>query len=185
LKAFIAAMAIVLMVLVADPKSCDKPAGSAGGDSAGNNQPDSKAQSCAVLPKVKVIPVGYVEYAGLTYNAGAYLMEGDCDVVDVDGESMKVTLAAFDSVGRRVPPVLDSSPENSPWSGLVHLALPTSYDIRLVVTGNLTSAKVRDEGVVFVGCQLIPSDTQKEPLNLKVGDIGAGKGKVECHVAKG
>lgn len=179
-------MMIVLMVMAAEPKSCDVPAGSTGGDSAGNNQPDSKAASCSLLPKIKTIPIGYVQQAGLTYTASAYLMDGECEILDPDdGEALKITLAALDSIGRRVGPKLDSSPQPSPWTGLINLALPTSYDIRLVVTGNLSPRQVRETGTVLVGCQLIPSDVTSYLSSTKIADIGAGKGKVVCDVAKG
>ena len=186
MKAFIVALSIVLMVMAADPKSCDKPAGSAGGDSAGNNQPNYKAEQCALPGKMKINPIALVKVDGLHYSAAAYLMEGDCSPIDSDGpgNSMKITLAAIDSVGRRVDPVLDSSPEESPWTGLVKLAVPTSFDIHLVATGNITRTQAKDLGAVFIGCMLAPVDTDKQPTSLQVADIGAGKGKVECRVRK-
>ena len=131
-------------------------------------------------------PIALVKVDGLHYSAAAYLMEGDCSPIDSDGpgDSMKITLAAIDSVGRRVDPVLDSSPEESPWTGLVKLAVPTSFDIHLVATGNITRTQAKDLGAVFIGCMLAPVDTDKQPTSLQVADIGAGKGKVECRVRK-
>lgn len=185
MKAFVAALAVILAVMAADPKSCDKPAGSDQGGSAGNNQPNYKADQCAVPQKVKKIAVAYVQQDGLKYSASAYIMEGDCDSIDTDDEKLlKVTLAAFDSIGRRLPPVLDSSPQASPFGAYINIPLPTSFRIDLAVTGNMNREQVKATGAVFIGCALIPADSTKDPLSIKVFDIGGGRGKAECKVAR-
>lgn len=178
-------LTVVLTLFTAE--GCEKhdvPAGSAGGDSAGNSQPDAgKLEQCLVPGQMDIEFVGYVEMDGLKYGASAYLLDGECDMIDTDGEEwLKVTLVAIDSIGRRIPPVLDASPQASPFAASVTFALPTLYTLEIVVTGNMNRSQVESSETVFVACALIPFGNAKGPVSTKIMDIGAGKGKVDCRV---
>lgn len=184
MKAFISAMAIVLMVLAAPTACPQQPAGSAGGDSAGNSQPDGgKKEQCLVPGEMDIVFVNYVVAGNLKYTVGVYLMDGECDMIDTGGDKwMKVTLVAIDSIGRRLDPKLDSSPQASPFGATVTFAIPTMYSLEVVATGNMGRSEIESSETVFIGCALIPIGKTGTPVSTNLADIGGGKGKATCRV---
>lgn len=179
----VAVLQVLLIVNACTPRA---PGGDTEGDSAGNNQPDAgKKAQCLSPQKININPVAYVETAGLTYGATAVLMDGECNAIKINGENfIKVTLVAIDSRGSRMEPILNSSPQESPYTAKVLFPLPTSYSLELEASGNMNRNQVKDSGTIFIACALFPmgKDTGA-PSDAQISDIGPGKGSVSCRVA--
>lgn len=185
IKTAVSALTVVLAVMAADPKSCksDTPAGSDRGDSAGNNQPDAgRLEQCAAPQPIDIDPIVRVERAGVTYIVTAYLMDEDCDIVDVDQEVMKVTLVATDASGRRLPPAHNSIRSGSPYNAKVDLAVPVGFSIEIIAVSDMTAPQKIDNGVAFMACQILPTKAGP-PTSVKLVNADKSRGsKVECSV---
>lgn len=179
---------VAVLALMGADGGCDRsrydvPAGSTGGDSAGNNQPDGgRVMACTIPDKPDVELMSYVEYAGVVYLAAAYLLDEDCNMADVSQDVLRVTLVATDASGRRLPPAHNSYRSPSPYHVQVNIAVATGYSINLVATSNMTAAQVIDNEVEFIACQLVPVSGQG-PTSSRVSFVnGARNAKVECLV---
>lgn len=175
---------LVTLLALMGAEGCERhdvPAGSAGGDSAGNNQPDGGGlQACSMPQPIQIQPVAYEQRAGIIYRASAYLMDEHCDIIDTENDKvMKVTLVATDASGRRLDPQHNAHPTPSPYTGAVTIAFPRGYAITLTAAINLTNLERETLGASFLACQIIPNDNTY-PASIRFENIS--NKKVDCAV---
>lgn len=167
-----------------DCRRHDTSAGSAGGGSAGNSQPDGgMLQMCSMPGDINIDPVSYVERAGVVYVVSVYLMnESDCDVIDTDPDKvLRVTLVATDATGLRLEPKHNSFQSSSPYSAAVAIAFPKDFSISVVGAVSLTALEKETLDAGFIGCQIVPTGGGDYPKAARLEFID--KGNVECLVS--
>lgn len=149
------ASALVLAMLA----GCDVPAGSAGGDSAGNNQPNSAAEVCNTVAGGGE-PAGQLSDGQFIYDIYAELQDEDCNVVTLAGGPLRIYVTG--NINGEPAQYMDTADRSKTVDSPYHMSAfvkprnaPHDMIVLVAVTGSMIPMIHNETEAEFVHCRIL------------------------------